>query len=133
MKFNTKQELYDFLNNFDFNSKKEVDLASVYFLVKYDGYTEPIYFTKYEDVWFPSPCALRNFPLKNEELSDYVKEMYEDTSFDKSFEYEKLFQKDNVHYEIDTPQCTPFLPEQTEIISIFTETQCLNYLINKNA
>lgn len=133
MKFNTKQELYDFLNSFDFNSKKEVELASVYFLVKYENYTEPIYFTKYEDVWFPSPCVLRSFPLKNAELSNYVKEMYEDTSFDKSLEYEKLFQREDTHYEIDVPQCTPFLPEKTEIISIFTETQCLNYLINKNA
>ena len=31
MEFNTKQELYDYLDNFDFDSIKDTKLSSVYF------------------------------------------------------------------------------------------------------
>jgi len=54
--FNSKQELYKYLNEFDFDSVRDTKLSSVYFLIAHNDCVEPIYFTFFEDVWFESPC-----------------------------------------------------------------------------
>ena len=131
MKFNTKQELYEYLNNFDFNSIKDTGLSSVYFLVEFDNHIEPIYFTPFEDVWFGSPCNLHEYSLKENDLFGFVKELYEEDSWAEAYEFEKTMQRDNLHYEIDCPQCTPFLPDEIIVQSVFSEKECLEWLLNQ--
>ena len=129
MQFGTREELYNYLNTFDFNSKKDTELASVYFLMEFDNHVEPIYFLHFEDSWFESPCELHRFPLNDDEVIEYVKEMYQTDSLSKAYEYEKILQKDGWHYDIDVPQCSPFLPNEVKIIKVLSEKECLDWLL----
>ncbi len=132
IKFKNREELYKFLNEFDWNSKKETELSSVYFLIKEDdGYVEPLHFMSFEGAYFESPCDLHEYPMKDEELEDFVRDMYEEDAFEKALEYEKLFQRDGIHYDIDNPQVSPFLKENFELLDVFSETECLNWLLQK--
>ena len=138
MKFNTKQELYDYLNNFDFDSVKDTKLSSVYFLVEYDtnyagcdNYIEPIYFTSFEDVWFESPCYLSKYRLRDDEVMDFVQCMYYEDYWEDAYEYEKTMQKYGWHYEIDCPQCCPFLPSSIKIVDVFSDSKCLDWKLSQ--
>ena len=131
IKFNTKQELYEYLNNFDFDSIKDTRLSSVYFLVEFNDHIEPIHFTSFEDVWFMSPCSLYEYPLKENDLLEFVKELYKYDSWTEAYEFEKTMQRDNLHYEIDCPQCMPFLPDEIIIKSALSEGECLEWLLNQ--
>ena len=130
MEFNTKQELYDYLNNFDFDSVKDTKLSSVYFLIEFDEYIEPIYFTRFEDVWFESPCELHKYPLEDDKVQEYVDYFYFGESFEYAYEYEKTMQRNGWHYDIDCPQCSPFLPDRIKIIDVFSDSKCLTWLLN---
>jgi hypothetical protein len=132
MKINSKQELYKYLDSLDWNAKRDTSLSSVYFLVTYDNHTEPIYFMSFEDVYFPSPCELHRFPFKENEIEDYVKEMYYEDSFNNALEFEKTMQRGNWHYDIDCPQCSPFLPEQLDNIEMISENECLDWLLERS-
>lgn len=129
MKFNTRKELYDYLNNFDFESKKDTELSSIYFLMEFDNHIEPIYFMHFEDSWFESPCELHKIPLKDNEVMEYVKELYCLESIDKAYNYELIMQKDNWHYCIDTPQYFPFIPNESIIVNVLSEKECLEWLL----
>lgn len=133
MFFKSKQELYDYLNKFNWNEKKETKLSSVYFLVKHENVIEPIYFTHFQDVWFHSPCCLMKHPLNDNELMEYVKSLYYKESCAEAYKFEKLMQKDGWHYSIENFQCEPFLPDEVEILQVFSETECLEWLINKES
>lgn len=129
MLLNSKQELYEYLNNFDYASKRDSSLSSVYFLIKFNNHVEPIYFMPFEDVWFESPCELHRCEMKDEEVMDYVKEMYRKDAWDQAYEYESLLQKDGWHYDIDCPQCSPFLPDEIEIIDAISEHECMEWIL----
>ena len=129
MEFNTKQELYNYLNNFDFNSVRDTELSSVYFLVEFNNHIEPIHFMYFEDVWFESPCCLSYYLLENKELTEFVKEIYKEDSWEKACEFEKTMQKNGYHYEINCPQCAPFLPDKIRIIDAFSDIKCLDWLL----
>lgn len=131
MKFNTKQELYNYLDGFNFDSVKDTKLSSVYFLVEFDNHIEPIYFTHFEDVWFASPCGLHKCPLKTDEIMEFVKELYYEDSWQDAYEYEKTMQRDGWHYEIDCPQCEPFLPDNIKIQDVFSDSKCLDWLLDQ--
>ena len=131
MEFNTKQELYEYLNKFDFDSIRDTKLSSVYFLVEFDNHIAPIYFTRFEDVWFESTCNLRKYTLENDKAMEFVKESYSENSLEDAYEYEKIMQRDNWHYEIDCPQCWPFLPDKIKIIDIFSDSKCLDWLLDQ--
>ena len=137
IKFNTKQELYDFLRNYDYSQKQDTELSSVYFLIKYKykdndkEFIEPIYFTSFQDVFFPSPCDVHQYPMNDNELDDYVKELYEEEYYEKALEFEKMMQRNNIHYEIDCPQVSPFLPEEVILLDVLSETECLDYILKQ--
>ena len=131
MEFNTKQELYEYLDKFNFDSVKDTKLSSVYFLVEFDNHVEPIYFTHFEDVWFASPCDLHKYPLENDKVMEFVKELYYEDSWEDAYEYEKTMQRNSWHYEIDCPQCEPFLPDNIKIQNVFSDSKCLNWLLSQ--
>ena len=74
MKFKTKKELYNFLDNFNFTSKKTTKLSSVYFLIAFNNNVCPIYFSHFKNVWFAVPCELYEFTLPDNELIDSEEE-----------------------------------------------------------
>ena len=130
MKINSKQELYEYLNNVDWFSKKDTSLSSVYFLVTFDNHTEPIYFTSFEDVYFESSCELHRFPLKEDEVEEYVNEIYYEDSLCRALEFEKTMQRGDWHYDIDCPQGDLFLPDVLDDIQMISETECLNWILD---
>lgn len=133
MEINTKQELYDYLDNFDFDSVKDTKLSSVYFLIEFDNHIEPIYFTHFRDVWFASPCCLHEYPLEDDLVGEYVKDMYLIKSWEDAYKYEKTMQRNGYHYEIDCPQCDPFLPDKIKIKDIFSDSKCLEWLLDQRS
>lgn len=124
---NSKEELNQWLNTIDFKKYQETELSSVYFLIEFDNHIEPLYFMPYEDVFFESPCEL-HILSEQPNLEEYVRDMYE-MWYDTALEYEKTMVRDNVHYEIDVPQCTPFLTMPCSIIKIMTESETLDWLL----
>ena len=129
MKFKTKKELYNFLDSFNFTSKKTTKLSSVYFLIAFNNNVWPIYFSHFQNVWFAVPCELYEFTLPDNELMDYVKQIYEKDSIEEAYKYEKIFQRNGIHYEINCPQCTPFLPKEVTILEVLSEEECLDWLL----
>ncbi len=63
------------------------------------------------------------------ELEEYVREIYYPESFKEALTYEKTMKRENKHYEIDCPQCPPFLPEEVEIVDMISESECLDWLL----
>lgn len=127
----TRQDMYNYLDSLDFSEKKETEMSSVYFLIKENGIEEMVYFMPYNGSYFESPCMLREWQMKKEELRKYVEELYTKESWDAAYEYEKLMQIDDNHYEIDNFQCEPYLKENIEIIQMVSESECLQWLIQK--
>ena len=128
MEFSTKQELYDYLNSFDFDAHKDTPLSSVFFLTEFDGVIEPLYFSPYEDVWFETTCDFFRFPLADDLVMDYVKGTYFEADWALAYAYEALLQKEGWHYEIENFQCAPFLPENIKILKVLTERECFEWL-----
>ena len=58
MIFNNREELNTYLNSFDFDSTGRTAYSNVYFLVRWDGHEEPLYFFDYMGAWFESDCEL---------------------------------------------------------------------------
>lgn len=133
MEFNTKQELYDYLNNFDFDSVIDTKLSSIYFLVEFDNHIEPIYFAPFEDVWFESPCVLNKYSFKDNEdyLTEYVEETYYKDYWEDGYKYEKTMVRNGIHYNIVNWQCEPFLPDRIKVVGAFSDSQCLDWLLEQ--
>lgn len=129
MQIKSREELYEYLNHMDWDSKKDTPWSSVFFLVKCNGCEAPVYFEKYEDVYFGRPCALTGFQMPMEELKDYVNYLYFPEDFEEAYAYESTMQLEDMHYEIHNPQSSPFLPEEFEIVEVLSETECLYWLL----
>ena len=127
----SREELYDYLNKVDIESKRETSLSSVYFLVEQNGKDEAIYFMSYNGVYFESPCELHSWEMKDTDLDSYVLDMYMNESFNEAYELEKLMQRDNMHYEIDCPQTGPFLKMPCKIKGLLSESECLDFLLKE--
>lgn len=131
MELNTKQELYNYLNNFNFDSVKDTKVSSVYFLVEFDEHIEPIYFTYYDGVWFESPCELHWCCLNDKDVMSFVKNIYYESCWYDAYMYEKTMQRNGKHYWIDCPQCTPFLPDIIKIEDVFSDSKCLDWMLDQ--
>lgn len=123
-----KKELYDYLNNCDFNKKKDSDFSSVYFLIEFDNKKIPIYFVHFENSYFESKCILMETKTDENSFIEYVKETYEDNCFEKALKYEYSMYKNGIHYEIVNPHCYPFLPKEFKI-KMISEQECLKILL----
>lgn len=130
MEFNTKQELYDYLNSFDFDSVKDTEVSSVYFLVESDNHIEPIYFFNFDGAWFESYCQLKEAPLDDSEVKKYMWETYYEPVLVGLYEHEMNMQRNGVHYRINNPHCFPFLPKKIKILDVFSDKKCLDWLLD---
>lgn len=115
-KLNSAQERYEWLLDVCEENR------GTYAIVKYDNKEEALWFANYSravgKLWFlESP----NF------LIDYGSV----ANFDSDFIYDMgLIEHNSKLYEIDSPQVSPFLPEEIEIKKI-TEIECLKWLLSK--
>lgn len=97
----TKQQMFEYINN----------NPSDYYMVTWNGHTEPLYFYPWnKHIYFESPIEVRRSPITDQELWDYVKETYIKVHWKEAYKNELKNLIDGYWYEIDCPQCQPFLP-----------------------
>lgn len=96
---------------------------SDYYMVTWNNHTEPLYFMPYGDTFFESPLEVRRYPMDEQELWEYVKEQYLEKYWEESFEKEKKNLIDGYWYEIDCPQCSPFLPFEIDSVYPISEEE----------
>lgn len=103
IKLSTKKEREEYLG-------KNIKERGAYFLVKYEGETELLYFVKYEkwredgsDWYLEAPCDIRRKKVLHHDDEVYYQSIGH------------VIKDDGYAYELDCPQVAPFLPEQVEI------------------
>ena len=110
-----------------------------YALVTYDNHTESIWITRFanwdeDGDWFlEAPNDLHRYEFKDNSESiirDFVKEQYEEEYTEEGVKYIKSMIRDGWLYEIDSPQVAPFLPEKLDDLTLISEEECLEWLLN---
>lgn len=93
-----------------------------YAVASYNGKTQLLYFAKHHHEGTPwlleAPNELRRFPLeKDEDVTPWLERGY--------------LIKDHYAYDIDSPQCAPFLPDEIEVLEVIgsSEGKALDYLL----
>lgn len=116
MKFQTKIEWQNYL------LENITSSYGGYAVVRQNGKNELLYFAKhtYEgEPWLlEAPNMLRRYKINNTEDRDsYIEHGFQIL--------------DDYAYDIDSPQCAPFLPEELEIIEVIgsSEGKALDYLL----
>lgn len=117
----TKSQLYNYLTK----------NPSECYMVTWEGHTEPLHFIFYEGVCFETSIEVRRSPMTEEGLREYVHEQYFEEYWDSAFEEEKSRLIDGYLYDIDYPQCLPFLPSEIEDIYPITEREYLKTVIEE--
>lgn len=96
---------------------------SDYYMVTWDGHTEPLYFMAYGNTYFESPLEVRRYPMNEQDLWEYIKDQYLEKYWEESFEREKKNIIGGYWYEIECPQCSPFLPFEIDNIYPLSEEE----------
>lgn len=130
------------INIKEFLLKSNLEVGT-YALVSYNGKTEATWFTKYDNwgedghTWFlESPCVLYRIadvdkPIK-EFAEDYASSLVEEDDIESYAEQWVLpMIVDNVLYEIENFQCSPYLPKEVDAIKLIDERECLEYLLDR--
>ena len=130
MKINNREELYKYLDRIDYNKYKESNMSDVYFMLKEeDSRPYVVTFLHFEGSYFECPQELIRFPLQDKELKDYIIDNYSNEYFNEALEYEKKFQLNGYHYEINGWQVEPWI-EKLEDIKPITESECLKFMLD---
>ena len=79
----------------------------------------------YNGTYFESPLEVRRYQMTEQELWEYVKEQYLEQYWNESFEREKKNLIDGFWYEVDCPQCSPFLPFEIDNVYPISEEEYL--------
>jgi hypothetical protein len=110
-----------------------------YALVTYNNKTELTWFSKYyykNEPWFlESPCELYKIMEVDRPIDEFSK-WYVDGLLEENADVESYINKyvkpmiiDNVLYEIENFQCSPYLPKFVDDIKLISERECLEYLL----
>lgn len=132
------------MNVKEFLLKSNLEVGT-YALVTYNGKTETTWFTKYDNwgedghTWFlESPCTLYRITEVDKPVEEFAKEYIEGLLEDGVDEQEYINKwvipmiVDNVLYEIENFQCSPYLPKEVDDIKLISERECLEYMLSKN-
>ena len=127
----------------EFLSKSNLEVGT-YALVTYEGRIESTWFTKYDNwgedghTWFlESPCTLYRIAEVDKPIKEFA-EIYA-SCFVEEEEIESYAEQyiipmivNNVLYEIENFQCSPYLPKEVDDIKLISEEECLEYMLGKN-
>lgn len=112
--------------------------VGTYALVTYNGRTEATWFSKHDyegkDWFLESPCTLYRItevdkPIK-EFAEDYASSLIEEDDIESYAEQWVIpMIVDNVLYEIENFQCSPYLPKEVDDIKLISERECLEYML----
>ena len=116
--------------------------VGTYALVTYNGKTEPTWFSKHDfegKPWFlESPCELYRITEVDKPVEEFAKE-YIDGLLEDGVDEQEYINKyvipmivDNVLYEIENFQCSPYLSKEVDDIRLISERECLEYMLSKN-
>jgi len=110
-----------------------------YALVTYNDKTEATWFSRHDyegrDWFLESPCELYKITEVDKPVEEFAKEYIEGLLEDDADEQEYINKWvlpmiiDNVLYEIENFQCSPYLPEEVDDIKLITEQECLEHLL----
>lgn len=125
----SKEELYRYLDWVARGIRLETAFSTVFFLVEYENEQEPVCFRWYEGKWHESSCMLFKEPCTEEDLIRYTKKNYNEYVFDAALEYVKSTWRDGIYYQVENNLSAPFLPDKIIILDIFTENQCIDWLL----
>jgi hypothetical protein len=129
------------INVEEFLLKSNLEVGT-YALVTYDNKTEATWFTKYDNcgddghTWFlESPCQLMKYDFENQseqDIKDFVLAWYGDECLESDIDYVKSMVRGDYLYEIENFQCSPYLPKEVDDITLITEQECLDYILQQN-
>ncbi len=114
---------------------------SFYALVIYDGITDPTYFYtvdlgKEGLLNLHSPCEVFKRFEGIVEIENYFKWLMEKENGGHSEEdIDKYFRPlivDDIYYEVENFQCTPYLPQEVDAVEICSERNCLLYILRNS-
>ena len=128
------------INVKEFLLKNNMDFGT-YALVTYNNKTEATLFSKHnfkgEDWFLESPCVLYKImevikPI-DKFARDYVKDLLEEDADIEDYinKHVKLMIVDDILYEIENFQCSPYLPKEVDGIELISEQECLVYMLNQ--
>ena len=112
-----------------------------YALVTYNNRIEPTWFSKHnfegEDWFLESPCQLHKIMEVTKPVDkfarEYVTDLLEEGSDVEDYinKHVKLMIVDDILYEIENFQCSPYLPKEVDGIELISEQECLVYMLNQ--
>lgn len=112
---------------------------SFYALVTYNDITEPTYFYtidlgKEDLLDLHSPCEIVRQIDGADAIEEYFKWLKEERcNSDRDIEeYFKPLIVNDIYYEMENFQCSPYLSEEVDNIEICSERDCLLYIINSS-
>lgn len=115
-------------------------LDGTYTLVTYDNKVEATWFTKHyygDKPWFlESPCEPYKIMEVDKPINEFAK-WYVDGLLEDDVDEENYINicvlpmiVDNVLFEIETFQCSPYLPKEVDDIKLISERECLEWMLN---
>lgn len=124
----------------EFLLENSIDFGT-YALVTYNDKTEPTWFSKYSlegiDWFLESPCELYKITEIKEPINKFAKE-YVDGLLEEGEDigdyintYIRPMIVNDVLYEIENFQCSPYLPECVDEIKLISRRECLEYMLKQ--
>ena len=107
-----RDELKQYLDK----TKSEIYMVKFYDKDQKKTVTIPVHFQRYEGFAFECCVEVSRRAMTEQELLEDIHDQYESEYWEEAFEREKQNLIDGYWYEVDYPQCLPFLPKK--IISI---------------
>ena len=120
---------------------KNITDFRTYALVTYNNKIEATWFSKHnfegEDWFLESPCVLYVMAKVTEPIDKfaikYVTDLLEDGSDVENYinKHIKPMIINDILYEIENFQCSPYLPKELDEIKLVSERECLIYMLNQ--
>jgi len=128
------------INVDEFLLKSNLELG-IYALVTYNNRTEATWFSKHDyegkDWFLESPCELYRITEVDKPVEEFAKE-YIDGLLENGTNEQDYINKwilpmivDNVLYEIENFQYSPYLPKEVDDIKLISERECLEYMLKE--
>jgi len=120
---------------------EEQNHNAFYALVTYDGITEPTYFYTVDLgeeglLDLHSPCEVFKRFKGIVEIENYFKWLMEKENGGYSEEdIDKYFRPlivDDIYYDVENFQCTPYLPQEVDAVEICSGRDCLLYILRNS-
>ena len=122
-----RDELKQYLDK----TKSEIYMVKFYDKDQKKTVTIPVHFQRYEGYAFERCVEVRRCAMTEQQLLEDIHDQYDPEYWEEAFEREKKNLIDGYWYEVDYPQCLPFLPNKIISIKPISERDYLLQCIEK--